>query len=161
MTEADIALAGGDRDIARWFNVDAFERAPADQLVSNVRTTPLRLAEVRGPGYVVLDLGIMKNIELGSRARLQLRLESYNTLNTTNLNNPDTTPTSTGFGTITSQNPFPRQFQLAARSCSRSSRRWITARRSLPSVRRGFDVVSPLSRGSPMRAATKKKPDAS
>ena len=115
MTEADIALSGGDRDIARWFNVDAFERTPAQQLVSNVRTTPLRLAEVRGPGYVVLDLGIMKNIEMGSRARLQLRLESYNTLNTTNLNNPDTSPTSTGFGTITSQNPFPRQFQLAAR----------------------------------------------
>jgi hypothetical protein len=115
MTEADIALPGGDREIARWFNVDAFERTPAQQLVSNVRTTPLRLAEVRGPGYVVLDLGIMKNIEMGARARLQLRLESYNTLNTTNLNNPDTTPTSTGFGTITSQNPFPRQFQLAAR----------------------------------------------
>lgn len=115
MTEGDIALPRGDREIARWFNTDAFERTPAQQLVSNVRTTPLRLAEVRGPGYVVLDLGIMKNIELGSRARLQLRLESYNTLNTVNLNNPDTSPTSTGFGTITSQNPFPRQFQLAAR----------------------------------------------
>ena len=64
---------------------------------------------------MVLDLGIMKDIVFGQRTRLQLRLESYNTLNTTNLNNPDTSPTSTGFGTITSQNPFPRQFQLAAR----------------------------------------------
>ena len=115
MTEDDIALPRGERDIDRWFNVDAFERAPAQQLVSNVRTTPLRLEEVRGPGYVVLDLGVMKNVALGSRMRLQLRLEAYNALNTTNLNNPNTTPTSTGFGTITSQNPFPRQFQLAAR----------------------------------------------
>ena len=67
MTEDDIPLPGGDRDIARWFNVDAFERAPAQQLVSNVRTTPLRLANVRGPGYVVLDLGIMKDIVFGQR----------------------------------------------------------------------------------------------
>ncbi len=115
MTEADIALPRGQRTIDRWFNVDAFERAPAAQLVSNVRTTPLRLDDVRGPGYVVLDLGVMKNVSLGSRMRLQLRLEAYNALNETNLNNPNTTPTNSAFGTITSQNPFPRQFQLAAR----------------------------------------------
>ncbi len=115
MTVDDIALPRGERSIERWFNVDAFERAPAQQLVSNVRTTPLRLDEVRGPGYVVLDLGIMKNVAIGSRTQLQLRLEAYNALNTTNLNNPNTTPTNSAFGTITSQNPFPRQFQLAAR----------------------------------------------
>jgi hypothetical protein len=115
MTEADIALSGGDRTIERWFNVDAFERAPAAQLVSNVRTTPARLDDVRGPGYVVLDLGVMKNVTMGERYRLQLRLEAYNVLNTTNLNNPNTTPTSSAFGTITSQNPFPRQLQLAVR----------------------------------------------
>lgn len=115
MTIDDIALPRGERSIERWFNVDAFDRVPANQLVSNVRTTPARLAEVRGPGYVVLDLGIMKNIALVGRTRLQLRLEAYNALNTTNLNNPNTSPTSSAFGTITSQNPFPRQFQLAAR----------------------------------------------
>ena len=57
----------------------------------------------------------MKNIAMGSRTRLQLRLEAYNVLNTTNLNNPNTAPTNSAFGTITSQNPFPRQLQLAAR----------------------------------------------
>ena len=111
----DIALSGGDRTKERWFNVDAFDRVPANQLVSNVRTTPARLEDVRGPGYVVLDLGVMKNIAMGSRTRLQLRLEAYNVLNTTNLNNPNTAPTNSAFGTITSQNPFPRQLQLAAR----------------------------------------------
>lgn len=114
-TEDDIALPRGERSIDRWFNVDAFERTPAAQLVSNVRTTPARLADVRGPGYVVLDLGIMKNLALGDRMRLQLRLEAYNALNTINFNNPNTAPTNTAFGTITSQNPFSRQFQLAAR----------------------------------------------
>jgi hypothetical protein len=115
MTIDDIALPRGERTIERWFNTDAFERAPAQQLVSNVRTTPARLADVRGPGYVVLDLGIMKNLALGPRMQLQLRAETYNTLNTTNFNNPNTAPTNTAFGTITSQNPFPRQLQLAAR----------------------------------------------
>jgi len=115
MTIDDIALSGGDRTKERWFNVDAFDRVPANQLVSNVRTTPIRLEEVRGPGYVVLDLGIMKNIAIGGRTRLQLRAEAYNALNTINLNNPNTTPTNSAFGTITSQNPFSRQFQLAAR----------------------------------------------
>lgn len=38
MTSADIAV--DNPAITRWFNTDAFERAPADQLVSNVRTTP-------------------------------------------------------------------------------------------------------------------------
>ncbi len=115
MTEADIPLPRGERTKERWFNVDAFDRVPANQLVSNVRTTPLRLEDVRGPGYAVLDLGIMKNVMLGSRMRLQLRAEAYNALNTTNLNNPNTAPTNSAFGTITSQNPFSRQFQLAAR----------------------------------------------
>src|SRR5690606_37353254 len=115
MTIDDIPLPRGERTKERWFNVDAFDRVPANQLVSNVRTTPIRLADVRGPGYVVLDLGIMKNVALGDRMRLQLRVEAYNALNSTNLNNPNTTPTNSAFGTITSQNPFPRQFQLAAR----------------------------------------------
>src|SRR5690606_37042162 len=51
MTIDDIPLPRGERTKERWFNVDAFDRVPANQLVSNVRTTPIRLADVRGPGY--------------------------------------------------------------------------------------------------------------
>jgi hypothetical protein len=47
--------------------------------------------------------------------RLQLRTEIYNLLNRANLANPNTTPTSTAFGTITAQNGLPRQVQLAVR----------------------------------------------
>ena len=36
-----------DRSLERWFNVDAFNRVTAQQLVSNVRTFPLRLDNVR------------------------------------------------------------------------------------------------------------------
>jgi len=110
----DVPLSSG-RDENRWFNVDAFNRVNAQQLVSNVRTQPSRFDEVRGPGYAVLDLGFLKNVNLGSRMRAQFRAEIYNALNRANLANPNATTTNSAFGTITAQNGLPRQLQLAAR----------------------------------------------
>jgi hypothetical protein len=102
-------------NVDQWFNVNAFNRVSAQQLVSNVRTQPSRFAEVRGPGYAVLDLSLLKNVALGGSRQLQFRLESYNALNRANLQNPNTTTTSTALGTITAQNGLPRQLQLAVR----------------------------------------------
>ncbi|HET7697118.1 MAG TPA: carboxypeptidase regulatory-like domain-containing protein [Vicinamibacterales bacterium] len=99
----------------RWFNVDAFNRATAEQLVSNVRTQPSRFEEVRGPGYSLLDLGLLKNIGLGGSRQLQVRFELYNALDTVNLAGPNTAPTNSAFGTITAQNGLSRQLQIAAR----------------------------------------------
>jgi hypothetical protein len=110
----DVALSG-DRNEDKWFNVDAFNRVTAQQLVSNVRTQPSRFDEVRGPGYAVLDLAFLKNVSFSDRIKLQLRAEIYNALDRANLAGPNTTPTSTAFGTITAQNGLPRQLQLAAR----------------------------------------------
>jgi hypothetical protein len=70
---------------------------------------------VRGPGYAVLDLALLKNVSLTDRTKLQFRAEIYNALNRANLAGPNTTPTSSAFGTITAQNGLPRQWQLAAR----------------------------------------------
>jgi hypothetical protein len=99
--------------VDQWFNVNAFNRVPAQQLVSNVRTQPSRFDEVRGPGYAVLDLSFLKNVSLGGNRQLQFRIEAYNALNRTNLQNPNTTVTNSALGTITAQNGFPRQIQLA------------------------------------------------
>lgn len=99
----------------RWFNVDAFNRVNTEQLVSNVRTQPSRFEEVRGPGYKLLDLGLLKNIGLGGPRQLQIRFELYNALNTVNLAAPNTAPTNSGFGAITGQNGLSRQLQIAAR----------------------------------------------
>ncbi len=114
-TIEDVVLPGGQRDENRWFNVDAFNRVTGQQLVSNVRTQPTRFSEVRGPGYALIDLGFLKNVNLGSRLRAQFRAEVYNALNRANLGNPNTGVTNTAFGTITAQNGLPRQLQLAAR----------------------------------------------
>jgi Carboxypeptidase regulatory-like domain len=110
----DVVLSSG-RSEDHWFNVDAFNRVTAQQLVSNVRTQPSRFDDVRGPGYALLDLAFLKNVSMGSRMRLQLRAEVYNLFDRANLAGPNTTPTSSAFGTITAQNGLPRQLQLAAR----------------------------------------------
>jgi hypothetical protein len=111
----DVPLPKGQRTVDRWFNVDAFERAAGQQLVSNVRTMATRFSNVRGPGYSVWDLGLIKDVAFTDRVTLQLRLEVYNALNHPNFQNPNTTPTSSSFGAITAQNGFPRQVQLATR----------------------------------------------
>ena len=108
-------VMAADPNVDQWFNVNAFNRVSAQQPVSNVRTQPSRFEEVRGPGYQVLDLSLLKNISLGGTRLVQFRLESYNALNRANLQNPNTTVTSTALGTITAQNGLPRQLQIAVK----------------------------------------------
>ena len=108
-------IMADDPTVDQWFNVNAFNRVPAQQLVSNVRTQPSRFDEVRGPGYAVLDLSFLKNVSLGGNRQLQFRIEAYNALNRTNLQNPNTAVTNSALGTITAQNGFPRQIQLAVK----------------------------------------------
>jgi hypothetical protein len=108
-------IMADDPGVDQWFNVNAFNRVAAQQLVSNVRTQPSRFPEVRGPGYAVLDLSLLKNVSLGGPRQLQFRLESYNALNRVNLGNPNVTVTNTALGTITAQNGLPRQLQVAVR----------------------------------------------
>ena len=104
-----------DPNVDQWFNVNAFNRVNAQQLVSNIRTQPSRFAEVRGPGYAVLDFSLLKNFSLGGPRQVQFRLEAYNAFNRANLQNPNTTTTSTALGTITAQNGLPRQIQIAVK----------------------------------------------
>ncbi len=108
-------IMADDPSVNQWFNVNAFNRVTGQQLVSNVRTQPTRFEEVRGPGYSVLDLALLKNISLVGRSQVQFRIEAYNALNTFNMGGPNTGTTSTALGTITAQNGLPRQWQLAVK----------------------------------------------
>jgi hypothetical protein len=108
-------IMAADPSVNQWFNVNAFNRVSAQQLVSNVRTQPSRFPDVRGPGYAVLDLSLLKNVSLGGPRQLQFRVEAYNALNRANFQNPNTNTTSTALGTITAQNGLPRQWQLAVK----------------------------------------------
>ena len=103
--------------IDRWFNTGAgFERSPALQLASNLRTFPQRLSSVRGDGVNGFDLSAIKNTKLfGERVNAQLRGEFLNAFNTPNFSNPIVDPTNTAFGQVTSQKNYARRVQLAIR----------------------------------------------
>jgi hypothetical protein len=98
----DIELPKDERDVDRWFNTEAgFNRNSAQQLASNVRTFPLRFGGVRGDGRATWDFSLIKNVRIAATT-LQFRAEVYNAMNHPNFNLPNTSPTSTTFGRITS-----------------------------------------------------------
>ncbi len=101
----DIPIPRSERTAERWFNVDAgFERNATRQLANNIRTLPTRFTGIRGDGINNLDLSFFKNYRLTESKTLQFRMESFNVLNHIQFGNPNTTPTSGAFGTISGEN---------------------------------------------------------
>ena len=67
-----------------------------------------------GPGYAALDAMVSRNVAIGERRRLTLRLEVFNALNRENYQLPDTFVDRATFGRSLAAFP-PRQVQLAVR----------------------------------------------
>jgi hypothetical protein len=113
----NIKLPKSQRSVDRWFNIDAgFNRVSAQQLGSNIRTFPMRFSGLRRDGQASWDFAILKYFPIRESIKLQFRAEVYNAWNHSNFAAPNTSPTSTAFGTITStDNNLPRQWQLAMR----------------------------------------------
>jgi hypothetical protein len=88
---ADNAVLGGPD---RYYDPNAFTLPDAGTF-GNVPRNALR-----GPGYAVWNGAVFKNIELGGRRRLQLRVEAFNLFNTVNLGNPVAVLSSPVFGQI-------------------------------------------------------------
>ena len=111
----NISLDSSQRSADRWFNTDAgFNRVAAQQLASNYRTFPLRFSSVRSDSQNRWDFSAIKNFRVyQERVRMQFRAEAFNALNKTILNNPNTSPTSSAFGTITGTQAPARTFQFA------------------------------------------------
>src|SRR5262249_33143458 len=99
----DIPLHSGQA-IARWFNIDAFNKRSADQLASNLVTLSARFSGVRGAAVDVWNMSGVKNFSLPEKLHLQFRAEFLNALNYTNLSAPNTNPINAAFGSITSSN---------------------------------------------------------
>ena len=107
-----ITLEKSQRTPTRWFNTDGFEKNTQRQLGSNYRLMPSRFSDVRSDGVNVWDLSAIKNTRLRENVTLQFRGEFLNAFNHALFSNPNTTPTSTAFGTVTSQRGYPRRIQL-------------------------------------------------
>jgi hypothetical protein len=105
----DPKLAGGRSRgelIERYFNTAAFRQNPAGTFGTLGRNTMV------GPGEVVLDLGLVKNIPIRENHRLQFRAEAFNAFNHPSLDNPNANLNTPNFGRILGSNS-PRVFQMA------------------------------------------------
>jgi hypothetical protein len=109
----NIPLPTSQRTPDRWFNTDAgFERASGKQLASNYRLMPTRFNGVRAAGMNQWDLSLSKNTRINERFNGQFRAEFLNAFNHPNFGSPNTSPTSSAFGQVTSQQGYPRRIQL-------------------------------------------------
>ena len=109
----DINLPKSERSVDRWFNTDAgFNRNSKEQLANNIRTYPLRFSGLQGDGQARWDFTIIKNFKVHEKATMRFRAETFNAWNHPNLSTPNTSPTNTAFGRITSQDP-PRSWQMS------------------------------------------------
>jgi hypothetical protein len=101
-------------NITAAFNTSAFDRVTADQPNSfDYRTFPS--SWLRSQNTNNADISLFKSFKFGERVGLQLRLDAFNALNRVQFAAPNTTPTSSAFGTITSQANTPRVVQIGGR----------------------------------------------
>jgi hypothetical protein len=108
-----IVLPKDQRSVDRWFNTNAgFNRNNNQQLASNIRVSPLRFGNIRADGQSRWDFSAIKSFRLAEKVTMQFRAECLNAWNHPNLGSPNTTPTNTAFGTITSQD-VPRTWQFS------------------------------------------------
>ncbi len=103
---AGTALPASQRSAPAFFNVNAFQTAPAFTLGTCSRNP------VRGPAYRDADLALIKHTNIGERVSVDIRAEIFNLTNMPPLGAPNVTVGSSAFGTITSAGD-PRVVQLA------------------------------------------------
>ena len=112
----NIPLSKDQRSVGRWFNTDAgFERNAARQFAPirlNIRTLSSRFSGIRADGPNNWDLSVIKNTRITERTQLQFRAEAINAMNHPQFTAPNTTPTSTAFGTVTGEFAWPRVIQF-------------------------------------------------
>jgi len=99
----------GTRTSSRWFSTEAFAAPSAYTFGNAGRNT------VYGPGMQTLDAALVREFALTEAARLQFRLEVFNSLNHTNLGTPNRFVNTPQFATITEAATPNREVQLSLR----------------------------------------------
>ncbi|MDR3714369.1 MAG: carboxypeptidase regulatory-like domain-containing protein [Puia sp.] len=93
--------------ISEWFDTSAFSLQSFGTLGNVGRNT------FYGPHQRHFDFSLFREILLTKYVKLQFRAESFNLTNTPSFAAPDSGLGDSGFGTISSTNSSPRQFQFA------------------------------------------------
>jgi hypothetical protein len=112
---SDIALSGDEQSITRWFNTDAgFVKASNAQPVSNVRTFPFRISDVRTDQINNIDFSVIKKTEILENKNIEFRFELLNAFNHALFAGPNTNVAEASFGQIVSSNQanYARRIQM-------------------------------------------------
>jgi hypothetical protein len=98
---ANPTLPRNKRTLQKYFNTDAFAKV-AGQSNKNPLIGNAGRNIVRGPGYTNEDLSLFKTFALPEHLSMQVRVESFNLLNTPHFGNPNANFLSGTFGSINS-----------------------------------------------------------
>ena len=97
------------------FDTSQFITASSQQPVYNIRYFGSQFGNLRRAPSENLDFSVDKNFKFTERRYVQLRVETFNTLNHVTFGAPSLSATSSTFGTITTQSNSPRVVQLGLR----------------------------------------------
>ncbi|HKE25696.1 MAG TPA: carboxypeptidase regulatory-like domain-containing protein [Bryobacteraceae bacterium] len=97
------------------FDTTRFVTASSAQPVFNVRMFDTQFSNLRRAASENLDLSLTKDFRFAERHYMQLRFETFNTTNHVTFGAPNVSPTSSAFGSITTQSNSPRYIQLGGR----------------------------------------------
>jgi hypothetical protein len=117
-TMREAVLPKSQRTWQQWFSLAPFDMNPDNQLDWNFRTLSSYYDFLRGPGYILLDANLNKTFAIKERFKLQFRAEAFNAFNHTNFGGdtaPSFDPWNTDAVSVSSQNGYPRNIQLALR----------------------------------------------
>jgi hypothetical protein len=103
----------------QYLNPAAFADPPSSDengYPLRIGTSPRFLPNVRGPGHLNEDFGIIKNTRITERVEVQFRADMFNVFNRTGLGNPDTSlGDGSDFGKVFGPMNGPRIIQFALR----------------------------------------------
>lgn len=98
----------------RYLNAAAFNRVPISAASgAQIRGGYLRRDAITQPGSELLDAGLSKTFDFTEKVHFQLKADTFNTLNHTNLTGLVTSISSSSFGQLTSATA--RTMQLTGR----------------------------------------------
>jgi outer membrane receptor protein involved in Fe transport len=102
-----------ESSLDKWFDTGAFAPQPAFTL----RSVSSLISQIRADGTQRVDLTLGKQFRLPWREGMHVELQGrfFNLLNTPQFAAPNTSVTSSAFGTVTSQANQPRNIQVALR----------------------------------------------
>jgi hypothetical protein len=115
-----IRLPKDRRTTDQYFNTAPFDTNTADQLVSNLRTFPLRSPQIRQPSTGYVDLSPIRNTRIREETETRFRCEALNAfshpiLSSNSYPNIRTGVTSATFGQIVGSNQagYPRRLRIS------------------------------------------------